>query len=150
MRVVPITFADTLSIKYLIFYSQWFSRSIPSDWNLRFQVHMHNIWYTNTEAITWRKQNIINKGLEFTKHYNYSLEKCSWSTPLLLPTILQNCVFVIKLCIPRIAINIEKEHYFFMSINFKHKELILCPQISINDFNTLWAFSCSIKYTFHS
>lgn len=111
---------------------------------------MHNIWYANTEAITWRKQNIINKGLEFTKHYNYSLEKCSWSTPLLLPTILQNCVFVIKLCIPRIAINIEKENYFFMSINFKHKELILCPQISINDFNTRWAFSYSIKYTFHS
>lgn len=64
---------------------------------------------------TWRKQNILNKGLEFTKHCKYLLEKCSWSTPLLLPTILQNCVFVIKLCIPRIAIEIEKDSYFLFS-----------------------------------
>lgn len=59
------------------------------------------------------KYSTFNKGFKFTTQYMYSLEKCSWSTPLLLPTILHNCAFVIKLCIPRIAINIEKESYFY-------------------------------------
>lgn len=111
---------------------------------LGFQYIHINIWYLYTEVDSWRKQNIFNKGLEFTKRCKYLLEKCSWSTPLLLPTILQNCVFVIKLCIPRIAINVEKECYFFISTSFKHKELILQPKISINDFNILWIFSYSI------
>lgn len=60
--MVPI-FADTVSIKYLMFYFQWFSMSMPSK--------------CNTEVDTWRKQNIFNEGLEFTKHCKYLLEKCS-------------------------------------------------------------------------
>lgn len=91
----------------------------------------------------------FNEELEFTKQYKYLLEKCSWSTPLLLPTILHNCVFVIKLCIPRIAINIEKENYLlFPSVlnikNFKNQKFLS------NILTFSLTFSYSIKYRFFS